>query len=56
MTSKTALILATTAAIALGGFEMRPAAAAPEGGPAIVKQKPAPMISARSASAGAGVA
>ena len=38
MTSKTALILATTAAIALGGFEMRPAAAAPEGGPAIVKQ------------------
>ena len=38
MTSKTALILATTAAIALGSFEMRPAAAAPEGGPAIVKQ------------------
>jgi hypothetical protein len=38
MTSKTALILATTAAIALGGFEMRPAAAAPEGGRAIVKQ------------------
>jgi len=38
MTSKTALILATTAAIALGGLEMRPAAAAPEGGPAVVKQ------------------
>jgi len=38
MTSKTALILATTAAIALGGFEMRPATAAPEGGPALVKQ------------------
>jgi hypothetical protein len=38
MTSKTALIFATTAAIALGGFDMRPAAAAPEGGPAIAKQ------------------
>ena len=38
MKSRTALILATTAAIALGGFEMRPAAAAPEGGPAIAKQ------------------
>ena len=38
MTSKTALVFATTAAIALGGFEMRPAAAAPEGGPAIIKQ------------------
>jgi hypothetical protein len=38
MTSKTALIFATTAAIALGGVDMRPAAAAPEGGPAIVKQ------------------
>jgi len=38
MTSKTALVLATTAAIALANFDMRPAAAAPEGGPAIVKQ------------------
>ena len=38
MTSKTALILATTAAIALASFDLRPAAAAPEGGPAIVKQ------------------
>ena len=38
MTSKTALIFATTAAIALASFDMRPAAAAPEGGPAIVKQ------------------
>jgi hypothetical protein len=39
MTAKTALILATTAVIALGGFDMRPAAAAPQGGPAIAKQK-----------------
>jgi hypothetical protein len=38
MTAKTALILATTAAIALGGFDLRPAAAASEGGPAVVKQ------------------
>jgi hypothetical protein len=38
MTAKTALILATTAVIALGGLDMRPAAAAPEGGPAIAKQ------------------
>jgi hypothetical protein len=38
MTSKTALIFATTAAIALGGFDLRPAAAASEGGPAVVKQ------------------
>ena len=39
MTSKTALIFATTAAIALASFDMRPAAAAPEGGPAVVKQR-----------------
>lgn len=38
MTTKTALILATTAAIALASFDMRPAQAAPEGGPAVVKQ------------------
>jgi hypothetical protein len=38
MTSKSALIFATTAAIALASFDMRPAAAAPEGGPALVKQ------------------
>jgi hypothetical protein len=38
MNTKTALILATTATIALAGFDMRPAQAAPEGGPAIVKQ------------------
>lgn len=38
MMTKTALILATTASIALAGFEMRPAQAAPEGGPAVVKQ------------------
>jgi hypothetical protein len=39
MTAKTALIFATTAAIALASFDLRPAVAAPEGGPAIVKQK-----------------
>jgi hypothetical protein len=38
MTTKTALILATTAAIALANFDLRPAQAAPEGGPAVVKQ------------------
>ena len=38
MTSKSALILATAAVIALTSFDMRPAAAAPEGGPAVVKQ------------------
>jgi hypothetical protein len=38
MTSKSALILATAAAIALTSFDMRPAAAAPESGPAVVKQ------------------
>lgn len=38
MISKTALIFATSAAIALGTFDLRPAAAAPEGGPAIAKQ------------------
>ena len=38
MTAKTALIFATTAAIALASFDMRPATAAPEGGPAKVKQ------------------
>jgi hypothetical protein len=38
MNTKTALILATTATIALAGFDMRPAQAAPEGGPAVVKQ------------------
>ena len=36
--SQDRLILATTAAIALGGFEMRRAAAARKGGPVIVKQ------------------
>jgi hypothetical protein len=47
MKSRTALILATTAAIALGGFEMRPAAAAPEGGPAIAKNAGADDFSAQ---------
>ena len=38
MTIKSTLICATAIAIALTSFELRPAAAAPEGGPAIVKQ------------------
>jgi hypothetical protein len=38
MTTKTALILATTAAIALANFDLRPAQAAPESGPVVVKQ------------------
>jgi hypothetical protein len=36
--SKAALIVATSAAIALTGFDLRPAAAAPEAGPTVVKQ------------------
>ena len=47
MKSRTALILATTAAIALGGVEMRPAVAAPEGGPAIAKNAGADDFSAQ---------
>jgi hypothetical protein len=38
MTTKSALIGVTAIAIALTSFDMRPAAAAPEGGPAIVKR------------------
>jgi hypothetical protein len=38
MTIKSTLIGATAAAIALTSFDLRPVAAAPEGGPAIVKQ------------------
>ena len=38
MTTKSALIGVTAIAIALTSFDMRPAAAAPEGGPAIVKK------------------
>ena len=38
MTPKSALIGATAIAIALTSFDLRPAAAAPQGGPAIVKQ------------------
>ncbi len=38
MTIKSTLICATAIAIALTSFDLRPAAAAPEGGPAIVKQ------------------
>ena len=38
MTIKSTLICATAIAIALTSFDLRPAAAAPEGGPAIAKQ------------------
>jgi hypothetical protein len=38
MTLKSTLIFATASAIALTSFDLRPAQAAPEGGPAIVKQ------------------
>src|SRR4051794_22624212 len=38
MTLKSTLIGATAIAIALTSFDLRPAAAAPEGGPAVVKQ------------------
>lgn len=38
MTRKSALIGATAIAIALTGFDLRPVAAAPQGGPAVVKQ------------------
>ena len=38
MTMKSTLIFATASAIALTSFDLRPAQAAPEGGPAIVKQ------------------
>ena len=38
MTTKSTLIGVTAIAIALTSFDLRPAAAAPEGGPAIVKQ------------------
>ena len=38
MTTKSALIGVTAIAIALTSFDMRPVAAAPEGGPAIVKK------------------
>jgi len=47
MTFKTALIFATTAVIALGSFEMRPAAAAPEGGRATANQNAADDFSAQ---------
>jgi hypothetical protein len=51
MTAKTALIFATTAAIALASFEMRPARRRPRAGRAIVKQNAGAEDSARSASA-----
>ena len=39
MTTKSMLICATALAVALTSFDLRPAAAAPQGGPAIAKQK-----------------
>jgi len=38
MSTKSTLICATAIAIALTSFDLRPAAAAPQGGPAIAKQ------------------
>jgi hypothetical protein len=38
MTTKSMLLCATATAIALASFDLRPAAAAPQGGPAIAKQ------------------
>ncbi len=43
MILKSTLIGATAIAIALTSFDLRPAAAAPEGGPAIAKQNAVPM-------------
>ena len=47
MFSKSALVLTTAAAIALTSFDLRPAQAAPEGGPAIAKQNGADEFSAQ---------
>jgi hypothetical protein len=47
MFSKSALVLTTAAAIALTSFDLRPAQAAPEGGPAIAKQNSADEFSAQ---------
>ena len=47
MFSKSALALTTAAAIALTSFDLRPAQAAPEGGPAIAKQNSADEFSAQ---------
>lgn len=47
MFSKSALVLTTAAAIALTSFDLRPAQAAPESGPAIAKQNRADEFSAQ---------
>ena len=47
MFSKSALVLTTAAAIALTSFDLRPAQAAPDSGPAIAKQNGADELSAQ---------
>ena len=47
MFSKSALVLTTAAAIALTSFDLRPAQAAPDSGPAIAKQNSADEFSAQ---------
>ena len=47
MFSKSALVLTTAAAIALTSFDLRPAQAAPDSGPAIAKQNGADEFSAQ---------
>jgi hypothetical protein len=47
MFSKSALVLTTAAAIALTSFDLRPAQAAPQGGPALAKQNRADEFSAQ---------
>src|ERR1043166_1301959 len=47
MFSKSALVLTTAAAIALTSFDLRPAQAAPDNGPAIAKQNRADEFSAQ---------
>lgn len=47
MFSKSALVLTTAAAIALTSFDLRPAQAAPQGGPALAKQNTADEFSAQ---------
>ena len=47
MFSKSALVLTTAAAIALTSFDLRPAQAAPQSGPAIAKQNGADEFSAQ---------
>jgi hypothetical protein len=47
MFSKSALVLTTAAALALTSFDLRPAQATPDGGPAIAKQNSADEFSAQ---------